>query len=114
MKYLFKNLRVILAILIASSSFTAISSAQDKKWDEQPKIKKSVAPKNPNKINGMVSAQIVISPDGSVSDIKIAKSTDSLLEQPVTDALKKWLFHPAKLDGKAIECTIKVPFKFQG
>lgn len=114
MKQIFNSLRIILAIAIGSLCFTATSYAAEKKWDVQPKIKKSVSPKNPNKITGMVSATIVIKEDGSVGDAKIAKSTDPLLDQPVIDALKKWRFHPAQLDGKPIECTIKVPFKFQG
>lgn len=114
MKQIFNSLRIILAIAIASFCFTATTSAAEKKWDVQPKIKKSVAPVNPNKIVGMVSATIVIKVDGTIGEAKIAKSTDPLLEQPVLDALKKWRFHPAKLNGEAIECTIKVPFKFQG
>jgi len=108
-----KSIRIALALIVASVCF-ATSYAGDKKWDEQPKIKKSVAPENPSGITGMVAAIIVITPDGTVSEASISKTTDPELEKPVLDAVQKWLFHPAKLDGKPIECKIKVPFKFKG
>jgi|GEM_PF-2634331 len=114
MKQIIKTLRIILALCAASFCFTAVSSANAPKWDVQPKVKKSVAPANPDKLSGMVSAKIVITAAGKVSSAEIAKSTDPALDKPVLDALQKWLFHPAKLEGKPIECTIKVPFKFQG
>ncbi len=108
------SLRTI-ALFALATVFVGVSSAADEKaWDEQPTVKKSIAPDNPNKITGMVTATIVIDEDGGVENATISKSTDASLEEPVLVALKQWRFSPAKLDGKAIKCTIKVPFKFQG
>lgn len=95
--------------------FAGFGYADDeKKWDEQPSVMKSIAPDNPNKLTGMVTALVVIDADGGVESASISKSTDAALEEPVLAALKQWRFNPAKLEGKPIKCTIKVPFKFQG
>ncbi|MEM9160260.1 MAG: energy transducer TonB [Verrucomicrobiota bacterium] len=104
------RLTVLLAIAFAVFSPSAI--AQDKKWDVQPSVKKSVAPTNPNNIAGLVTAKIEIDEKGNVVTAEISKATDQSLEAPVLDALKQWRFTPAKLAGKPIPCTIKVPFKF--
>lgn len=102
-----------LGALVALSllPFTSAVSAAD--WDTPPSVKKSVAPKNPNKLVGMVSATIEIDEKGYITSAKISKASDRLLEDPVLTALKGWRFSPAKLDGKAIACSIKVPFKFK-
>lgn len=112
-----KSLPTVFRVLLFAAigfSLQATSSALGKDWDEQPSVKKSVSPANPNKLSGMVTATIVIDEKGFVTDAKINKATDPQLEEPVLDAVKKWLFNPAKLEGKAITCTINVPFKFQG
>ncbi|EDY81668.1 hypothetical protein VDG1235_1286 [Verrucomicrobiia bacterium DG1235] len=77
-------------------------------------MKKSVAPDNPNKLDGMVMATINIDEKGFVVGAEISKSTDTALEAPVLDAVKKWRFNPAKKGGDAIACKINVPFKFKG
>ncbi|MEM9157601.1 MAG: energy transducer TonB [Verrucomicrobiota bacterium] len=111
MKNLSKN---ICNVLIIALSLTALSAsyASEKKWDVQPAVKKTVAPANPSGITGMVSALIEIDEKGMVINAEIAKTTNESLNAPVLEALKKWRFSPAKLDGKAIKCKIKVPFKF--
>ena len=114
MKRTKSSLRTI-ALLALGLLLAGVSYADgDQKWDVQPSVKKSVSPDNPNKITGMVTALIVIDADGNVKEASISKSTDSSLEEPVLSALKQWRFAPAQLDGKPIECKIKVPFKFQG
>ncbi len=106
---------ILTATLIAAALFAAnFSFAQDeKKWDEPPAVTKSVAPKNPNKIEGMVSANVVIDETGQVESATIHRSTDPSLDDLVLSTVKQWRFSPAKLDGKAIKATIRVPFKFE-
>ena len=102
------------AILLAAFAFVAVPALHAGDWDEQPSVKKSVAPSNPNKITGMVMATIVIDEKGFVVDATIAKSTDASLDSEVIAAVKKWRFNPAKKGGSAISAKINVPFRFKG
>ncbi|MBD5782366.1 energy transducer TonB [Pelagicoccus sp. NFK12] len=102
------------ALLLAALAFTALPALNANDWDEQPSIKKSVAPDNPNKLEGMVMATINIDEKGFVVSAEIAKSTDAALDSNVLDAVKQWRFNPAKKGGSAIACKINVPFKFKG
>ncbi|MBD5779523.1 energy transducer TonB [Pelagicoccus sp. NFK12] len=106
------SLTSLLILALAAFAANAVSAA-DAKWDVQPSVKKSVAPANPNGIEGMAMALVTISADGTVASVTIDKSTDASLEQPVLDAIKQWRFNPAQLNGSPIECSIKVPFKFK-
>lgn len=111
MNHLKSIIRLGTLVVLSLLTFTPSMSAAD--WDTPPSVKKSVAPKNPNRLEGMVSATIEIDEEGYITSAKISKATDRLLEDPVLKALKGWRFSPAKLDGKAIACSIKVPFKFK-
>ena len=111
MKNLIKNIRNVLIIAFALSALSS-GFADDPKWDVQPAVKKSVAPANPKGIEGMAAAIIEIDENGEVVSAEISKTTDDSFSDPVLEALKQWRFSPAKLDGKAVKCKIKVPFKF--
>lgn len=109
----FKSSITSFVILVIAALAVNTVSAEGTKWDVQPSVKKSVAPANPNGIDGMAMAIVVIAADGSVASVTIDKSTDPSLEQPVLEAIKQWRFNPAQLNGNPIECSIKVPFKFK-
>ena len=109
-----RNLIRSIALIAVALMVASLSHSQDeKKWDEPPSVTKSVAPQNPNKIAGMVSANVVIDESGQVESATIHKSTDNALDEYVLSSVKQWRFAPAKLDGKAIKATIRVPFKFE-
>lgn len=110
MKILKTAIRVFLLAALSLSMLPTIHAGD---WDEQPSVKKSVAPDNPNKLEGMVMATITIDEKGFVVGAEISKSTDATLDAPVLDAVKQWRFNPAKKGGAAIACTINVPFKFK-
>ncbi len=82
-------------------------------WDQGPSVQRSIAPENPNKLEGMVTAVLEIDERGTVIGATIGKSTDSALEKPVLEAVKKWSFAPAQKGGAAVACKIKVPFMFK-
>lgn len=110
-----KNFKsAIHAFLLAALAFTVVPALNAADWDEQPSVKKSVAPDNPNNLSGMVMATINIDEKGFVVGAEISKSTDTALDPQVLDAVKKWRFNPAKKGGDAIACKINVPFKFKG
>ncbi|MBC2605541.1 energy transducer TonB family protein [Pelagicoccus albus] len=102
------------AFLLAALAFTMLPAVNAEDWDEQPSVKKSVAPENPQKITGMVMATLNIDEKGFVTGAEISKSTDNALDSQVLDAVKQWRFNPAKKGGSAIACKINVPFKFKG
>jgi len=105
------KIKGLLAALFAFAFTAALSLGND--WDEQPSVLRSVAPENPKKIEGMVTAIVVIGADGKVMTAEIDKSTDSALEDPVLQALQKWRFNPAKKNNQPVEATIKIPFRFR-
>lgn len=101
------------AFLLAALTLTVLPALSAADWDEQPSVKKSVAPDNPNNLNGMVMATLNIDEKGFVVSAEISKSTDAALDKEVLDAVKQWRFNPAKKGGSAISCKINVPFKFK-
>lgn len=110
-----KNLKsAIQLFLLAAVALVTLPAIHAADWDEQPSVKKSVAPDNPGKVTGMVMATLNIDEKGFVVSAEISKSTDASLDPQVLDAVKQWRFNPAKKGGSAIACKINVPFKFKG
>lgn len=101
-------------LLLAAFAFTMTPVINAADWDEQPAVKKSVAPDNPKKLTGMVMATIQIDEKGFVVGAEISKSTDASLDNSVLSAVKAWRFEPAKKGGSPIACQINVPFQFKG
>jgi protein TonB len=69
-----------------------------------------------NKIQGDVELSFIVSTDGSISDIRVAKSLAEDLDKEairVLNASPKWI--PAKKNGKLIDCaaTVAIPFKLK-
>jgi len=67
-----------------------------------------------NNIQGKVFVQFVIEKDGSVSDVKIARSVDPSLDKEairVIKAMPKW--KPGKQRGKPVRVSYTVPINFQ-
>jgi len=109
------TLKTTLGTLLATVLALALSPAsQASDWDVQPSIKKSFSPDNPNKSSGLVMAQIEINEKGRATGASIAKSTDESLDPHVLEAVKKWLFKPAKKGGSPVASKIHAPFKFEG
>ena len=111
MKTLQTKVIALLAAVFAITCGAPMTMAAD--FDQQPVVKRSVAPENPQSLTGMVMAMIEIDANGAVRSVTIEKSTDPSLEAPVVAAVGKWVFSPALKDGQAVSCKIKVPFKFQ-
>jgi TonB family protein len=64
-------------------------------------------------VHGTVVLTAIIRADGSVSDIVVAQSLDSQLDQNAAQALSRWVFRPALKNGQPIdlEAVITVPFR---
>ena len=66
-----------------------------------------------NKIQGSVVLWLVVGADGRPSNIKVSRSVGHGLDQEAIDAVKKWTFEPATLDGKPVPVQINVEVNFR-
>ena len=66
-----------------------------------------------NKIQGSVVLWLVVGADGKPSNIKVTRSIGHGLDQEAIDAVKKWTFEPATLDGKPVPVQINVEVNFR-
>ena len=59
------------------------------------------------KIRGAVELSVVILPNGTVGDVRVTKSLDSVygLDEQAIKAAKQWLFRPALLNGRPVAFT---------
>lgn len=67
-------------------------------------------------IEGSVVLQVLISKTGKVIDISVLKtlySGPNGLDESALNAVKQWEFKPAKNNGIAVDCWIKLPIEFK-
>lgn len=63
------------------------------------------------RIAGQVVLSVVVRKDGSVGEVKLLSGNPIFLAS-ATDALKRWHYAPATLDGEPVEATAQVTLKF--
>lgn len=81
------------------------------------KATKTVIPKYPEKAvksksAGVAVAEITVSEDGSVMNVKILESPNKLIDASMTEALKQWKFYSFYLNGQPQKVTGKITFYF--
>jgi protein TonB len=66
-------------------------------------------------IQGEVLLDVVVAPDGSVGDVRIAKSLDRQfgLDDEAIKTVKQWVFKPGTLDGKAVPVVMQAIMVFR-
>jgi protein TonB len=66
------------------------------------------------RIEGAVTLDVVVTADGGVGDVKVAKSLDSVfgLDREAVKAMKEWKFSPGMKDGKAVAVQVTVLMTF--
>ena len=60
------------------------------------------------KLIGTTALWATIGRDGRVSDVEVKKSFEPSLDEAAVDAVRKWKFKPATLDGKPVEVRITI------
>ena len=67
------------------------------------------------RIQGVVIVEAIIDKTGNVTNVKILKGLPMGLDQAAADAVKKWKFKPATLNGKpvAVIYNLTVNFRLQ-
>ena len=51
---------------------------------------------------------VIVEPDGRTSHIRVMKGVDWDIDQEAVQAVKKWRFKPATLNGKSVAAQIEV------
>jgi TonB family protein len=66
------------------------------------------------KVQGLVTVQCVVLPDGTVGDVRIMKSLDGTfgLDREAVKAAKQWRFVPAKRQGEPVATMITIELTF--
>ena len=64
-------------------------------------------------IEGQVVVRVLIDANGKPLDSQILKSTNSVFEQPVIDAVMKSQFNPAQMGQGPVAAWLTIPFKFR-
>ncbi|HEX6505088.1 MAG TPA: energy transducer TonB [Terriglobales bacterium] len=62
---------------------------------------------------GTVVLWMVVAADGRPHDIKVARSVGMGLDEKAIEAVKKWRFKPATIDGKPVAVQINVEVDFR-
>lgn len=84
--------------------------------EELPEALYKVAPTYPEDarragIDGTVLVQALIGKDGHVKDTRVTKSIP-ILDEAAVQAVRQWVFVPAKLKGKPVAVWVGAPVKF--
>jgi len=84
---------------------------------QQPKLLSSVSAVYPSlarsqRLQGDVTIDALIDANGNVASMKVL-SGNALLQSAATDALRRWKYQPARLDGQAIPVHINVTITFR-
>jgi len=84
-----------------------------------PQVTKQVQPQYTpeamaNRIEGKVGLETVVLADGTVGDVKVTESLDSIygLDTNAVKAMKQWEFKPGLKDGKAVAVRVNVTMAF--
>lgn len=66
-----------------------------------------------NKIVGTVVLWLIVGPDGSTHNIRVARALGHGLDEKAVAAVRRWKFAPSTIDGKPVPVTINVEVNFR-
>jgi protein TonB len=64
------------------------------------------------RIQGVVIVQAIINKQGNVTDVKVLKGLPMGLDQSAVEAIRKWKFEPATLNGKPVDVYYNLTVNF--
>lgn len=65
------------------------------------------------KLEGVVSLSLLVSETGKVTDVKVVKSANPILDDAAVKAVREWVYEPAKKDGVPVKVWLPVSLSFQ-
>ncbi len=63
-------------------------------------------------LHGEIKLQVMVGKDGRVKNIKVITAPPGMSE-PVIEAVKKWVFKPARVNGRPVAVWIEMPIRFE-
>lgn len=105
-----------LGIAICLAMFGVALSAKEQKTSPQfepPQIVATVEPAYPvNTVTGgTVVLKVTVNSSGEITDVRVLQEAKGFTQQAI-EAVKKWKFEPATLDGRPVTASIPVAFSF--
>jgi len=64
------------------------------------------------KVQGAVTLECVVQPDGTVGEVRVTKALDPGLDQEAIKAVKQWRFRPGTKDGKPVPVLVTLELTF--
>lgn len=82
-----------------------------------PRLLVKITPEYPDvarriRLEGRVSLEVVVGPDGSVETVDVVAATNPLFTGPAVDAVKRWRYTPATWRGRAVRVFYSVEVTF--
>jgi protein TonB len=71
-----------------------------------------VSPESVSGLTGQVDVEFVVSETGKITRITVKSSTDAALVDSVLEAVARWKFAPAKVNGVPVAKTVALPVRF--
>lgn len=67
-----------------------------------------------NRIEGNVGLEAVVLADGTVGDVRVVESLDSIygLDKNAVSAMKQWQFKPGQKDSRPVAVRVNIQMKF--
>jgi len=83
-----------------------------------PEILRRVEPQYPEaarkaRIEGVVILDAVIAASGEVEEVRVIRSAGRLLDDAAAEALRRWTYRPATLNGRAVRVLLTVTVSFR-
>jgi periplasmic protein TonB len=82
-----------------------------------PRLVSQIEPDYPEsmrraRVEGVVILEAVITASGEVDDVRVLKSAGAVLDRAASDAVRRWRYRPATLNGRAVSVYLTVTVKF--
>ena len=119
------SFRATFAVITIALALTAASLAQEPTvyapgdGVSLPTVTRQVGPQYTqeamqNRIEGTVGLSVVVLANGTVGEVKVTESLDSIygLDAEAVKAMKQWEFKAGMKDGKAVAVRVAVRMKF--
>lgn len=109
------------SVVLALAVSAAAQAPPVYKLDEvtAPRLVKEVKPKytaaaREAGIQGTVLLDVVVQKDGTVGDVTITRSLDTVhgLDEQAVAAVKQWQFRPGRKDGEAVAVLVEIELTF--
>ena len=109
-------MKITFAFLMCLLLLSPTLSAKETKTPvdfQPPQVIAAVEPSYPaNTVaGGTVVLKVTVGKSGEIEDVHVLQEAKGFTQQAI-DAVRKWKFEPAKLDGKPVTASIPVAFSF--